>query len=485
MARHNIEFNGNNITMDSFNSASATNSIWHSNFWYKGQNYGTWSNSLTFGGAVPSRTANVVVSTADSVLDVSNVKIYGYIEIAPGGTNAFSSDGSVGDFTWVPTTGVQPGHVKDDVTFTFNSLNLPKPTNSYQAAWFPIPRPTNVITIGGKLYTNSNPFSTSGHYTIDGVDYNLIITNRYAIGTATNIFYARDSLTSHDFLFIDATNVVIFLTNGISTVGQITVNTNAGAQFWTAGDIRVQGNGEIDNRTGYALALGLYDVAGSPVRIDLGGHGLGIGYIYAPSSQVIYSGGAGEGDVIGAIFCDSIIIGGSYFFHIDETLATAPVWITAQPTNRIVQAGSNTTFSITATGTGRLSYQLFPTNFFQFHTNVWGAQTNSLFTLFNVQPRDATNYFIVVSNGYSSAVSSLAQLIVFTNAAATLGAASNSPAGNFQFNITGVTGLTYTVQSSTNLIDWVPVRTNTSPFLYTDPNAADFPQQFYRAVYFP
>ena len=61
-----------------------------------------------------------------------------------------------------------------------------------------------------------------------------------------------------------------------------------------------------------------------------------------------------------------------------------------------------------------------------------------------------------------------------------------SPAtdGTFSFNVSGMAGYQYIVQISTNLLDWVSVQTNTAPFVFTEPNAADFSQCFYRAIYF-
>ena len=60
--------------------------------------------------------------------------------------------------------------------------------------------------------------------------------------------------------------------------------------------------------------------------------------------------------------------------------------------------------------------------------------------------------------------------------------------GVFYLPFSGVPGLTYILEASTNLTQgqgWVPISTNTpgsSPFTLTDPNAANFPQRFYRAV---
>lgn len=59
-----------------------------------------------------------------------------------------------------------------------------------------------------------------------------------------------------------------------------------------------------------------------------------------------------------------------------------------------------------------------------------------------------------------------------------------SGSGQFQFNVWGVDGFSYTVETSSNFTDWVPVFTNTAPFTFTDTNASTVGQNFYRAVYY-
>jgi hypothetical protein len=66
-----------------------------------------------------------------------------------------------------------------------------------------------------------------------------------------------------------------------------------------------------------------------------------------------------------------------------------------------------------------------------------------------------------------------------------LGGYSFSGDNGFQFQVAGVPGFNYAVQESTNLIDWVSLNTNASPFSFTDTNAAGSPQQFYRAISVP
>jgi fibronectin type 3 domain-containing protein len=52
----------------------------------------------------------------------------------------------------------------------------------------------------------------------------------------------------------------------------------------------------------------------------------------------------------------------------------------------------------------------------------------------------------------------------------------------FSFNVPGVAGYHYVVQSSTNLVNWVSVLTNTAPFTFTDTNASAA-KRFYRTCY--
>jgi len=106
-------------------------------------------------------------------------------------------------------------------------------------------------------------------------------------------------------------------------------------------------------------------------------------------------------------------------------------------------------------------------------------------TLTNVDLSDAGSYFVVITSPYGSVISSNAVLSVYTTAAATLSEFSFATNNGFQFQVAGVPGFNYAVQESTNLIDWLSLLTNTSPFSFTDTNAAGFPQQFYRAVYLP
>ncbi|HEY1790905.1 MAG TPA: protease pro-enzyme activation domain-containing protein [Verrucomicrobiae bacterium] len=55
--------------------------------------------------------------------------------------------------------------------------------------------------------------------------------------------------------------------------------------------------------------------------------------------------------------------------------------------------------------------------------------------------------------------------------------------GTFHLSVSNSSGLSVVVQSSTNLVNWVPIATNSaSAFIYTDAVAPGFPTRFYRAL---
>jgi alpha-tubulin suppressor-like RCC1 family protein len=100
------------------------------------------------------------------------------------------------------------------------------------------------------------------------------------------------------------------------------------------------------------------------------------------------------------------IISGSVANHTLAVGVLLPPVITSQPTNQTVVAGSNVTFTVTATGFAPLSYQ------WQFNgTNLSGATTTN-YSLTGVMATNAGNYTVVVTNAIGSVTSSVAVLTV-------------------------------------------------------------------------
>ncbi len=96
----------------------------------------------------------------------------------------------------------------------------------------------------------------------------------------------------------------------------------------------------------------------------------------------------------------------------------SPPQITGPPTNQTVQAGSNVTFRVTATGTSPLSYS------WKFGTTAIAGATNSSLQLPNVQTTSSGTYTVTVTNAAGSA-SAFSTLTV--NAASTPPAITTQP----------------------------------------------------------
>jgi hypothetical protein len=152
-----------------------------------------------------------------------------------------------------------------------------------------------------------------------------------------------------------------------------------------------------------------------------------------------------------------------------------PPSIMTQPSDRTVAAGADVSFAVQAASSTSLNYQWY----FDQTNLLAGAETATL-SLTNVQPAQAGGYSVVVNNVAGSATSTVARLTVLMPSEI-LTAPFYTAGGEFQFNLAGEAGSNYVVEASTNLVDWIPLITNTSPFLFTDTNAVSFPLRFYRA----
>ena len=89
-----------------------------------------------------------------------------------------------------------------------------------------------------------------------------------------------------------------------------------------------------------------------------------------------------------------------------QSSTTPPPTISAQPSSTTVVRGSALNLSVTATGTGTLSYQWF------FNGNPIAGATSSTLSLTNVDDSRAGTYSVRVSNGSSSVTSSAATVSV-------------------------------------------------------------------------
>jgi len=110
----------------------------------------------------------------------------------------------------------------------------------------------------------------------------------------------------------------------------------------------------------------------------------------------------------GGYFVTASNVAGVITSAIAQLTVLVPPTITNQPTNLTVISGSNAMFNVAASGTTPLAYQWQEAN-----TNLPSAKTNVLL-ISNVQPSQAGNYRVIVTNVAGAVTSSVATLAVLT-----------------------------------------------------------------------
>ena len=143
-----------------------------------------------------------------------------------------------------------------------------------------------------------------------------------------------------------------------------------------------------------------------------------------------------------------------------------PVNITVQPTSRIAGEGSNTTFTVVATGTPR-NYQWFK------NAIPIAGETGASYTITNVQFSDAADYAVTVSNILNMVTSQPATLTVaqFPPAITDQPISQSIPVGGDVNFVVGATGTTLNYQwqkEGTNLLG-----ATAAAFLITNVSFAD------------
>jgi hypothetical protein len=169
-------------------------------------------------------------------------------------------------------------------------------------------------------------------------------------------------------------------------------------------------------------------------------------------------------------------------FSLDLTsqAAQAPGIVSLQPASTNVPYGSNATFSVTASGTGPLSYQWFFNN-----TNLVGGNASTL-VVANVQPANAGSYSVQVSSIFGATNSASAALTVQINPVSLQAGLANG-----LFTISWPTnGPTLVLQQTPSLtapVVWLDV---TNPPVVSGgqlvvTNSPDQMSQFYRLIFEP
>ena len=207
--------------------------------------------------------------------------------------------------------------------------------------------------------------------------------------------------------------------------------------------------------------------AGDFASMDVGANGFG-----TLSYQWRFNGADLEGQTDSFLWIDSVnmsqagqysVVVSNSFGGITSKAATltvtpTPPTITNQPQNLTVTAGSTASFlvKVSSTDLPTLSFQWMKNG-----VNISGA-TNPLYRITATTTNDAGSYSVAVQDSSGKATSSRAVLSVVgsTPTPPTLADCGIVSGTHFQFDIEGTPGERIVIEVSTNLLNWLPVATN-------------------------
>jgi len=151
--------------------------------------------------------------------------------------------------------------------------------------------------------------------------------------------------------------------------------------------------------------------------------------------------------------------------------------VTITPKIQELVVGSDMTFTVSTNLTGPLIYQ------WRFNgTNIVG-QTNATLVVSNAQEANLGKYTVALTNPASGdfVISAAARLVE----PPLLSGLVRQADGSVQLNLIGAAGLSFRVETSSNLFNWTPLVTltnRTRTEIVVDTNAANVSQRFYRAL---
>jgi len=250
-----INFNGNNGTVDAYNSCNGS--------------YGGTNSHIA--------TSMVTSYNANPAITMGNGKMYGTLDTGAGGTVTVGPNGSVGDSNWLATSsGIDPGYTNANVTQSFSSNSPP----ANYSSWGPPLTITNATVLnGGNFQVSSLSSSSSGSP--------IIVTGPSTLYVSGNV--------------------------SISGNGYIQILPGGSLTVYVAGNASLGGQGVI-NGTSSPENFSYIGLAGN-TSINFAGSTAFYGTINAPEADFTAGGGA---DIYGAAIVKSFTIGGSAGFHYDQ-----------------------------------------------------------------------------------------------------------------------------------------------------------------------
>jgi len=270
VARNTITFNGNNASVDSWNSDPDNDPL---------------TDPIPFSEAVKRDNGSVgSASVAVASIAVNNADIWGFASVGSSGASGLTvgSNGTVAAFGR-PQGTIDTTRIATDFTANFDPVS--EPTSG-----------TNIASIGATL----GVVGTANTYRFNGqINGSLTV-----LGDVTLILTAG------------AGNSAIRLTGGGDG---ITIPVGSTLTIYTASDITIAGNGVL-NQNPQPRSFQLWGTSTSAIAQEIGvrGNGSLSGIVYAPNASVTIN---GNGAVLGSVVANNIRLTGNAAFHYDESLA--------------------------------------------------------------------------------------------------------------------------------------------------------------------
>ena len=263
VVKNTINFNGNNVTVDSYDSTISDYDI-HSNRGDKGD----------------------VTTDSDIVGNVStgNGDIWGHVSTGPHATLKIGPNGVIGSLAWHAgnNKGIQPGWLKKDANMLMPDVQAPWTQGSFHP-----PGPQGIYK-----------------YALDGGNFEV----------AGNL-----NLASSDQLFVLADSILWVRGNVNFDAGSyVKINSQTRRlTMYVSGDIIFSGNWDKKIDPSQLLVYGLPSC--KSINVTTGSELDAV--IYAPQAALTLLGNA---DFYGAAVADSVSMNGRTGFHYDESLAKNP-----------------------------------------------------------------------------------------------------------------------------------------------------------------
>jgi hypothetical protein len=271
VAKGTIDFSGQNVTTDSFDSSDpkhSTNGKWD-------------AANAKAGGDVRTNARDGKVAA----IDVGNADIKGHVATGPLGVVTVGSGGSVGDLAWVNggKQGIQPGYSAGDSNIEILDVQEP-----FSGGYF--------TPIGG---------------TVGGITYDYILDQS-----------GNNKLSSFGGNVLVTGNATLWVTDSVSFAGMGSIEIKPGASltlYVSAPTATIGGHGII-NGNGSASSFQYYGLP-SNTSLKLTGNASFTGTVYAPQAAFsLGGGGADPHGFVGACVVNTVKMNGHFNFHYDEAL---------------------------------------------------------------------------------------------------------------------------------------------------------------------